>query len=42
MEDFLGSWSTLSSEGVIGSLIAILEPAGEWAGAAAALIGLVS
>jgi hypothetical protein len=40
--DFLETWTLLSSDGVIGSLIAILEPAGEWAGAAASLIGLVS
>ena len=40
--EFLDTWNALSSEGVIGSLIDILEPAVEWAGAAAALIGLVS
>ena len=40
--EFLKTWDTLSSDGVIGSLIAILEPAGEWASAAAKLIGLVS
>ena len=40
--DFLETWTLLSSDGVIGSLIAILEPAGEWASAAAKLIGLVS
>lgn len=39
--EFLGTWNTLSSEGILGSLIAILEPAGKWAGAAADLIGLV-
>lgn len=42
MEEFLGSWNTLSSDGIIGSLIGILEPAGAWASAAAKLIGLVS
>ena len=42
MADFLETWNTLSSDGVIGSLIAILEPAGAWASAAAKLIGLVS
>ena len=40
--EFLDTWNALSSEGVIGSLIDIMEPSGEWAGAAAALIGLVS
>jgi len=40
--EFLKTWDTLSSDGVIGSLIAILEPAGAWASAAAKLIGLVS
>ncbi|WP_211273011.1 porin [Corynebacterium stationis] len=40
--EFLQTWDTLSSDGVIGSLIAILEPAGAWASAAAKLIGLVS
>lgn len=39
--EFLGTWNTLSSEGILGSLVAILEPAGQWAGAAAKLIGLV-
>ncbi|HJG63376.1 porin [Corynebacterium stationis] len=42
MADFLETWNTLSSDGVIGSLILILEPAGKWASAAAKLIGLVS
>lgn len=40
--EFLDTWNVLSSDGVIGSLIEILEPAGDWAGAAATLIGLVS
>ena len=40
--EFLDTWNALSSEGVIGSLIDILEPAGKWASAAAKLIGLVS
>lgn len=39
--EFLGTWNTLSSEGILGSLVDILEPAGKWAGAAAKLIGLV-
>ncbi|MGO1445675.1 PorA family porin [Corynebacterium casei] len=38
---FLETWNTLSSAGILGSLVAILEPAGQWAGAAAKLIGLV-
>ena len=42
MAEFFETWTALSSEGVIGSLIGILEPAGEWASAAAKLIGLVS
>ena len=41
MEDFFGSWTGLSSEGVLGSLLRLLETAGDWAGAAAELIGLV-
>lgn len=40
--EFFEAWTVLSSEGVIGSLIGILEPAGAWASAAAKLIGLVS
>ncbi|MEY8578566.1 PorA family porin [Corynebacteriaceae bacterium 6-324] len=39
--EFLDTWNTLSSDGILGSLISILEPAGDWAGAAADLIGLV-
>jgi len=41
MEDFLGSWGTLSSDGIIGCLIPLLETAGKWAGAASDLIALV-
>lgn len=41
MTDFLGAWSDLSSEGLFGSLIDILETAGDWAGAIASLIGLL-
>ena len=41
MEDFFGSWSTLSSDGLFGSLIELLGTAGDWAGAASDLIGLV-
>ena len=39
--EFLGNWNTLSSDGILGSLFGILEPAGDWASAAADLIGLV-
>lgn len=39
--EFFASWNTLSSEGIVGSLFGILETAGDWAGAAASLIGLV-
>lgn len=39
--EFIDNWNTLSSDGILGSLFAILEPAGKWAGAAADLIGLV-
>ncbi|WP_313547666.1 PorA family porin [Corynebacterium sp.] len=39
--EFLGTWNTLSSEGILGGIFKILEPAGDWAGAAADLIGLV-
>lgn len=42
MEDFFGSWEGLSSEGsLVGSLVKLLGTAGDWAGAAADLIGLV-
>lgn len=39
--EFLGTWNTLSSEGLVGALVELLGSAGEWAGAAADLIGLV-
>ncbi|MDO5506784.1 MAG: PorA family porin [Corynebacterium casei] len=39
--EFLANWNVLSSEGILGNLFTILEPAGDWAGAAADLIGLV-
>ncbi|MFH0411560.1 porin [Corynebacterium sp. L4756] len=39
--DFIASWGTLSSDGILGRLIDLLEIAGDWAGATADLIGLV-
>ena len=42
MSEFLETWNTLSSEGIVGSLVEILGNAGTWAGAAAKLIGLIS
>ncbi len=38
----LEAWNALSSTGIIGALIKLLEPMGDWAGAAADLIGLVA
>lgn len=39
--EFLDNLQALSSEGLIGFLFTTLEAAGDWAGAAADLIGLL-
>lgn len=39
--EFLGNLETLSSTGIVGFLFSTLELAGDWAGAAADLIGLL-
>ena len=41
MESFIANWATLSSDGILGTALPLLTQAGNWAGAAADLIGLV-
>ncbi|MDY3128356.1 MAG: porin [Corynebacterium sp.] len=41
MVEFFTNWNTLSSDGLVGTLLGFIGDAAKWSGAAADLLGLV-